>query len=210
MEDSAAELINKNNNYYRWLSDPGRRALPSHLLFPFTCQQQRLKSLRHCSGPNGTCWGDGKAAVKKGGGGRVETRDRFGNVRRAAAGPLPWGRAALPAASPAPLASPDRAAPPRRWRGPACRCPRAAVGNRREPRAPAQPSAAEAAALSQEHWFRFSFCSFLVFFSPRGSAAVANKAPLAPLRGEGAAGVRSSPRSSAAGARSCQLRGGGK
>lgn len=50
MEDSATELINKNNNYYHWLSDPGRRALLSHLLFPFTCQQQWLKSLRHCSG----------------------------------------------------------------------------------------------------------------------------------------------------------------
>lgn len=65
MEDSAAELINKNNNYYHWLSDPGRRALPSHLLFPFTCQQQWLKSLRHCSGPNSTCWEDRKTAVKK-------------------------------------------------------------------------------------------------------------------------------------------------
>lgn len=64
MEDSAAELINKNNNYYHWLSDPGRRALPSHLLFPFTCQQQWLKSLRHCSGPNSTCWEDRKTAVK--------------------------------------------------------------------------------------------------------------------------------------------------
>lgn len=65
MEDSAAELINKNNNYYHWLSDPGRRALPSHLLFPFTCQQQWLKSLSHCSGPNSTCWEDRKTAVKK-------------------------------------------------------------------------------------------------------------------------------------------------
>lgn len=41
---SGTELINKNNNYYHWLNDPRRRALLSHLLFPFTCQRSGLKA----------------------------------------------------------------------------------------------------------------------------------------------------------------------
>lgn len=35
MEDSAAELINTNNNYYHWLSDPGRKSTSEPFVVPF-------------------------------------------------------------------------------------------------------------------------------------------------------------------------------
>lgn len=45
IEDRATVLINKNNNYYRWLSDPGKRALQSYLLFLSLVNSTGLKAL---------------------------------------------------------------------------------------------------------------------------------------------------------------------